>query len=243
VSKSTNFSTYAAATTYAKSRLGKVKRNPNGDGWVVETSEQQKIQPSKPKVVIPKRNSNSHQIPKLSDGWVATKKGAYYKKTSKGTYWVVKSSNGGWYLRLEDTDSIGFCYATADLAMKKGNQILSEKVKEIAPRVPRKALPEPKSSLPPSKPINIQDLIKATGGYSSRLCTRCGNPIPKARVDLMPNVLRCVNCQSGIEITTDTRIKAEEDFGGSRDDVRKMKAKQWGDMANRGVINMAKRKK
>jgi hypothetical protein len=86
-----------------------------------------------------------------------------------------------------------------------------------------------------------QELIAATGGYSNRLCTRCGQRIPQARVDLMPNVLRCVRCQSNVEETQDTRTKADEGFGGSREDIRKMKARQWGEVANRGVIGMAKR--
>ena len=88
-----------------------------------------------------------------------------------------------------------------------------------------------------------QGLITATGGYSNRLCTRCGQRIPQARVDLMPNVLRCVNCQSNVEETQDTRAKADEGFGGSREDIRKMKARQWGEIANRGIIGMAKRNK
>ena len=92
---------------------------------------------------------------------------------------------------------------------------------------------QPTPSIPPSY-NNIGD------ENSFRVCVDCGTFIPKARVELMPNVLRCVRCQSAFEKTHDTRTKVNEGFGGSREDVRKMKAKQWGEMANRGIIGMGK---
>lgn len=104
--------------------------------------------------------------------------------------------------------------------------------------------PPPKyAPYPTSTPINSLPSTVETLEPGAHICIDCGKSIPKARIELMPHVLRCVNCQSEFEMTHDTRIKVDEGFGGSRDDVRKMKSKQWGEMVNRGIINTGKPKR
>lgn len=67
-----------------------------------------------------------------------------------------------------------------------------------------------------------------------KICKDCGALIPHERVKALPLALRCVECQSEYEKTHDSRVKAKEGFGGSRDDIKKMKASHWGEMVNRG---------
>jgi len=84
---------------------------------------------------------------------------------------------------------------------------------------------------------------KAIGEFSSKLCIDCGKRILLARIAINPNAVRCIMCQTAFEQTHDTRIKVDEDFGGSREEVKKMKAKQWGEMVNRTIGGVGKSRK
>jgi hypothetical protein len=96
----------------------------------------------------------------------------------------------------------------------------------------------------PTDKKDVQLLDGKSQPLSNRPCTNCGHFIPKARLEIKPNTLRCVPCQSKYEKVVDTSRKVVEGFGGNRDEVRKMKAKQWGEMVNRGgSIGSKKRKK
>jgi len=155
------FSTYSEATEYVKSHLGVgVKRNPNGDGWVVQTSSQNEtLAPT------PKKQSITNQESTLPSGWSISKNGSYYKRTDLGVFWVVKSRKGGWYLNAQNADlSNGYAFATPMMAMQKGNEIIISKADRYTsfptptvpegrstPKFPQKILPEPKSPLPPKR--------------------------------------------------------------------------------------------
>ena len=92
-----------------------------------------------------------------------------------------------------------------------------------------------KQDLTPLPPKKTPIVIYGEAHLSSdRPCNICGSLIPQARIDLQPNVARCVSCQAQYEKVVDTSRKVDEGFGGSREEVRKMKAKQWGEMVNRG---------
>jgi 5-methylcytosine-specific restriction endonuclease McrA len=78
---------------------------------------------------------------------------------------------------------------------------------------------------------------------SERECNVCGTLIPQLRIDLQPNVTRCVTCQAQYETVVDTSRKVDEGFGGSREDIRKMKAKQWGEMVNRENVTKYRKPK
>ena len=153
MAKFINFSTREAATLYAKSRLGIVRRNLNGKGWTVETVSHERVP-----ALTPKENSHSQLSPKIPDGWKVGKKGVYYKNTATGTYFVGKPQKGGWYLRQENTDLNGFCYTSPVLAIEKGNQIVNSKTPGHTPfpglKIPedRNILKSPQKVLPPPKP-------------------------------------------------------------------------------------------
>ena len=100
-------------------------------------------------------------------------------------------------------------------------------------------MPNPPSILPIKKAKQVENL----GEMSSKVCIDCGGKIIKARVDANPQVLRCIGCQIAFEQTHDTRIKVDEGFGGSREEVKRMKAKQWGEVVNRDFTNVGRRKK
>ena len=67
-------------------------------------------------------------------------------------------------------------------------------------------------------------------------CIECGSKIPEARLIINPNVKCCVNCQSEIEEKSpgSASRKIDEGIGGTREDNKRMRAKNWGDMMNRG---------
>jgi len=67
-----------------------------------------------------------------------------------------------------------------------------------------------------------------------RICVSCGEIIPQARIDVAPATWRCISCQADHEKTHDGRRKVSEGFGGSREDIKKMKSSHWGEMVNRG---------
>ena len=72
-------------------------------------------------------------------------------------------------------------------------------------------------------------------GPKDHLCVDCGNLIPQARVKAIPNVQRCTECQSLNERQNPSLVKRKVDEGlaGSRDDHKKMRARQWSDMIRR----------
>jgi len=72
-------------------------------------------------------------------------------------------------------------------------------------------------------------------GPKDHFCVDCGNLIPQARVEAIPNVQRCTKCQSLNERQNPSVVKRKVDEGlaGSREDHKKMRARQWSDMIRR----------
>jgi hypothetical protein len=72
-------------------------------------------------------------------------------------------------------------------------------------------------------------------GPEDCLCIDCGELIPPARVKAVPNVQRCAKCQSLLERRDPsiTKRRMDEGLAGSRDDNKKMRSRQWGDMIKR----------
>lgn len=68
---------------------------------------------------------------------------------------------------------------------------------------------------------------------TTRPCSECGQAIPEARLLKVPDARFCVACQEKYERTHDTRPHIDEGLAGSREDHKRMRAKQWGDMARR----------
>ncbi len=67
------------------------------------------------------------------------------------------------------------------------------------------------------------------------LCIDCGKPIRPARLNIDPGVQRCVQCQSSFERSTPAATKrmVDEGLAGSREDHKKLRAREWGAMMNR----------
>ena len=72
-----------------------------------------------------------------------------------------------------------------------------------------------------------------TGDASLTPCVGCGTAIPRERLLANPSAIRCVACQLQFERTADVRRKAVSPFAGTDEQVRSMKAKQWGEMMSR----------
>jgi RNA polymerase-binding transcription factor DksA len=70
---------------------------------------------------------------------------------------------------------------------------------------------------------------KVDSNPGSRLCGDCGCPIPQARIDNVPGVVRCASCQSKFEVANPGSVarKVKESFG-TRDDFKNMRSKQFG---------------
>jgi len=69
----------------------------------------------------------------------------------------------------------------------------------------------------------------SNSNLSSKLCSDCGCNIPQARIDNLPEALRCASCQSKFEEANPSSVarKVEEKFG-TRDDFKNMRSKQFG---------------
>jgi len=78
--------------------------------------------------------------------------------------------------------------------------------------------------------------VKDPQAGSDRDCADCGNPIPRARVQSIPDVQRCVLCQEKLEARNPDLVKRRinEGIGGTREDNKRMRAKVFGEVRNRG---------
>ena len=68
---------------------------------------------------------------------------------------------------------------------------------------------------------------------TERFCTSCQEPIPEERLASLPNTRYCVRCQGQSEAGHDTKRYLDEGLAGSRDDHKKMRGRQWGEMVQR----------
>jgi phage/conjugal plasmid C-4 type zinc finger TraR family protein len=66
-------------------------------------------------------------------------------------------------------------------------------------------------------------------------CIDCGEIIPEARLEISPQTNRCVKCQQALEGKNPNTYKRKIDEGlaGSREDHKRLKAREWGAMINR----------
>jgi len=101
------------------------------------------------------------------------------------------------------------------------------------PPIPRRNVME-KRELPSPLPKPQLTRRLPSGASSGRYCIDCARGIPQERISAMPHVMRCVACAAKHEQTQDLRPKARSGFAGSDDEVRRMKARQWGEVVNRG---------
>lgn len=92
--------------------------------------------------------------------------------------------------------------------------------------------PEPKAE--PKAEIKAE--LKAGLSDSETFCIDCGSSIPQKRLDAVPNANRCVRCLESLEAHNPNKVtrRIDEGIGGTRDDNKKMRARNWGDMQNRG---------
>ncbi|MGI9302308.1 MAG: TraR/DksA C4-type zinc finger protein [Gammaproteobacteria bacterium] len=96
---------------------------------------------------------------------------------------------------------------------------------------------EPLSSKRTSRKYASRDPIE-TGGHShanTKLCIDCGSPIPLDRLEANPSTRRCILCQALLEARDPSLTQRRMDGGlaGTREDHKKMRARQWGDMQSR----------
>ncbi len=121
---------------------------------------------------------------------------------------------------------------------------------EIAPTLPTDSKPR---DLPPrlvsaDKELPLPAIAAAVRRdhsdetASRTLCMRCGLAISLERLKANPGAQRCIKCQSELELTRDTRKKAMPSFAGTDEQIRAMKARQWGEMASRGKIPQKRKK-
>jgi RNA polymerase-binding transcription factor DksA len=67
----------------------------------------------------------------------------------------------------------------------------------------------------------------------ARLCEACQQPIPEERLRSVPRAQYCVRCQSRSESDHDTKRYVDEGLAGSREDHKKMRGRQWGEIVQR----------
>jgi hypothetical protein len=123
----------------------------------------------------------------------------------------------------------------------KDDEVSSYSRKKVArkPRKPKKPPYQKATKAPdrfiPSNPTQNQRANPIPKGSEDYLCIDCGELIPLARVEAIPNVQRCVNCQRLFEKkdSSITTRRIDEGLAGSRDDHKKMRSRQWGDMIRR----------
>ena len=112
-------------------------------------------------------------------------------------------------------------------------QLLSRKI--------RKPITKGKNSQPKPKRSNYhsKDTFRlpstATENQSDHNCIECSEPIPEARLKINPQTCRCVECQQVLERKNpDTyKRKIDEGLAGSREDHKRLRARDWGAMVNR----------
>lgn len=85
--------------------------------------------------------------------------------------------------------------------------------------------------LPPPGASGPGSAVAALAG--DRRCIECGAVISPARVLALPEVARCVICQSSYEATHDTRRRVDEGFAGTREDHKTMRGQLRGDIRHR----------
>lgn len=75
------------------------------------------------------------------------------------------------------------------------------------------------------------------------ICSDCREYIPEARLKAMPHTHRCASCQAKFERKTSTvrRLQTDEGIAGSREDCKRMQAKQWSEMVHRSIGNQEAR--
>lgn len=80
-----------------------------------------------------------------------------------------------------------------------------------------------------------ENIVYCDKSDKDKCCIDCGKIIPKERLDAKPNATRCVKCQSNIEKEKGFKrsIKENDGIAGSREDNKKMRARDWGDMRRR----------
>jgi RNA polymerase-binding transcription factor DksA len=102
-----------------------------------------------------------------------------------------------------------------------------------SPRQKATKVPDKNISTIPTQPHRTRPIQSKRS--EDILCIDCGGLIPPARVEAIPNVQRCTKCQSLFESRDPSIFKRRVDEGlaGSRDDNKKMRARQWGDMQRR----------
>jgi len=86
------------------------------------------------------------------------------------------------------------------------------------------SLPVNNAYKPPKKSVR-----KVDSNPGSRLCGDCDSPIPQARIDNIPDAIRCATCQSKFEAANpDSVARKVEEKLGTRDDFKNMRNKQFG---------------
>ena len=242
------FSNFEEASTYAKEvarQIGlSITVHRIETGWVV-THQQAPDQISDPPNKI---RSEPVKVPEKTKKSIEVYKG--------GNWWFVEGSEGQFSTEEQANkaaDVIRRCQsgkttglpATVDGDATKqrsqGNEKRFSKFEEPSiyssrelsrkPRKPQKA--QRKKSINQAQPKQTRSTQPI--GSEDRLCVDCGELIPKARVAAVPDVQRCTKCQSLVERRDPaiTKRKIDEGLAGSRDDNKKMRARQWGDMMSR----------
>jgi hypothetical protein len=105
----------------------------------------------------------------------------------------------------------------------------------------RKPITKGKNSQPKPKRSNShsKDAFRlpstAIANQSDHNCIECGEPIPEARLKITPQPCRCVECQQTLERKNpdNCKRKIDEGLAGSREDHKRLKARDWGAMVNR----------
>jgi hypothetical protein len=92
--------------------------------------------------------------------------------------------------------------------------------------------PLPQASTNPAQPSAAEE-AKAS---PVRMCVDCGLPIPRARLLVSPEVMRCIRCQNNFESVHDTTRKIDEGLAGTREAHKRMRGQLRTDMRNRGRV-------
>ena len=108
------------------------------------------------------------------------------------------------------------------------HEIVQKSVRSVA-RAKTKYMPAPRQ--PSSIQMSVERSQSAPG-----YCVDCGTKIPEARLQASPNTRRCVGCQNRMENKNPGIVsrRINEGIGGTREDNKRMRAKDWSDLRNRG---------
>jgi RNA polymerase-binding transcription factor DksA len=71
-------------------------------------------------------------------------------------------------------------------------------------------------------------MVKITGS----LCHECGQAIPVIQLEMDPNTIYCLGCQS--RSAGGSRYFIDEGIAGTREENKRMRARLWGEMRSRG---------